>query len=586
LNPDLINTIDLNPSGGSTVDTTAGYAVVEGKLFFSAVDTAYGKELRWLDVPAASSDPNTPIVIQNTPAVTLIHTIDIHNGSAGSAAGEGTFSGFQPVGNYLYFMANDGVTGDEMHWVDASLATPSDHVINLAIGSTPSNPGGNSSGLIVKDHKLFFNAYATTIGNALYWIDTDVDPSAWHGVYTDSSFNVLGSSGYQSGFALLGDYLFFDVDTDASLSKGIELGYIDTTASTYHISVIDLNTSGSSRPGNYGGFASIGTNLYFYAYDQNAAGYRLKELDFSVPSNPTIRTFDASPDGTAYPQVGHNALKTDGNLIFLNGTVGASGNELVWFDTTDTSDTGPIYGGSPVPHVIDINTNPGGSSNPGKFGNFVIAGGSLYFPVETASNGLELGRVSIVPRVETIVFGDGTDQRSMVKSITVSFNQAVTIDLNAFVLQHRVGTTLTSFSASDLTITVATTTVNGKTEATLTFSGTLIIGDSLFDGNWQLTVLADHVHAGGKTLDGNGDGTAGDNYVKGANAADNFFRLFGDTSGNRNVNVLEFNQFRLTNGLSSSSPSYDARFDFQSNNSVNVLDFNAFRTRYGTTLPG
>ena len=45
------------------------------------------------------------------------------------------------------------------------------------------------------------------------------------------------------------------------------------------------------------------------------------------------------------------------------------------------------------------------------------------------------------------------------------------------------------------------------------FTGPATQNGSLADGRYTLTVLASQVTANGTTLDGNGDGTAGDNYV-------------------------------------------------------------------------
>jgi hypothetical protein len=53
----------------------------------------------------------------------------------------------------------------------------------------------------------------------------------------------------------------------------------------------------------------------------------------------------------------------------------------------------------------------------------------------------------------------------------------------------------------------------------LGFSGTGIIGGSLADGNYSLTVLDTTTDAAGNVLEGDSNGTAG------GNATDDFFRL-------------------------------------------------------------
>src|SRR5262249_17921906 len=89
--------------------------------------------------------------------------------------------------------------------------------------------------------------------------------------------------------------------------------------------------------------------------------------------------------------------------------------------------------------------------------------------------------------------------------------------------------------------------VNGKTVAVLTFAGAEFVGGSLADGNYTLTVLADRVHDRfGRMLDGDRDGSAGGDRV------DAFFRLFGDTDGDHDVDHADLDvmlsSFRKSKG--------------------------------------
>ena len=81
---------------------------------------------------------------------------------------------------------------------------------------------------------------------------------------------------------------------------------------------------------------------------------------------------------------------------------------------------------------------------------------------------------------------------------------------------------------------VAVSTIGGQTVAVLTFDGTEFVGGSLADGSYTLTVRADRVHdRWGRELDGDGNGSAGGNRV------DGFFRLFGDSDGDRDVDARD-----------------------------------------------
>lgn len=325
-----------------------------------------------------------------------------------------------------------------------------------------------------------------------------------------------------------------------------------------------------------------------------ATGPRLgatRDSEADGQPNSTATGDGTDEDGVMFGQIIAGGTQAGVNVTLQNAT---AARVDAWIDFNrdgDWDDEGEkiLDNVALISGLQTLNYNlPAGTTAGTTFARVRVSTAGGLGPNGLAADGeVEDYAVTISPpvKVESVVFGDGTAQRSMVKSITVTFDKMVTFDANAFILQRRVGATATTPSASELVINVADATVNGKTVATLTFTGSLIAGGSLSDANWQLTIAGNKVHANGTDLDGDGNGTAGDNYVKGAVASDNFFRLFGDTNGNRLVNAIEFNQFRQTNGLTSASPNYNSRFDYQSNNIVNALDFTQFRLRNGTTLP-
>jgi hypothetical protein len=64
-----------------------------------------------------------------------------------------------------------------------------------------------------------------------------------------------------------------------------------------------------------------------------------------------------------------------------------------------------------------------------------------------------------------------------------------------------------------------------------------------------------------------------------------FHRLFGDSEGDGDVDVLDLARFRPAYGKSAGQPGYAAHFDFEGDGDVDVLDLSRFRQRYGRTLP-
>src|SRR5215510_8587234 len=84
----------------------------------------------------------------------------------------------------------------------------------------------------------------------------------------------------------------------------------------------------------------------------------------------------------------------------------------------------------------------------------------------------------------------------------------------------------------------------------------------------------------GTNLDGDGNGTAGGDYVLIGNSITTpfLFRLFGDENGDGMVSAVDFATFRRSFGLGASV------FDFNGDGLTNALDFAEFRKRFGATI--
>ncbi len=174
-------------------------------------------------------------------------------------------------------------------------------------------------------------------------------------------------------------------------------------------------------------------------------------------------------------------------------------------------------------------------------------------------------------RVESVVVNDGSAQRSMVNSLTITFAGVVTVIPGAFALQGRYG--------SVVGVDVAASVLGGRTVAILTFNGADINGGSLADGSYTLTIRADWIRdASGQKLDGDGDGIAG------GDRTEVLFRLFGDSDGDRDVDWQDFGLFLSTFGRRAGDANYLAYFDVNGDDRVGVVDLVAFARRLGTHL--
>src|SRR5439155_10286769 len=149
---------------------------------------------------------------------------------------------------------------------------------------------------------------------------------------------------------------------------------------------------------------------------------------------------------------------------------------------------------------------------------------------------------------------DGSAQRSMVTSLTVTFSTQVTLGSGAFVLTPQGGGT-------PIGLSFTTMVTGGVTVATISFPGTT--GGSLADGRYIFTTVAAQVHDLGGT-------------AMAADRQDALFRLFGDVNGDATVNGLDLTAFRNAFGATSADANYLWYLDVNGDGVINGTDLTAF----------
>ncbi|MDV6033296.1 MAG: hypothetical protein F9B45_25055 [Phycisphaera sp. RhM] len=166
------------------------------------------------------------------------------------------------------------------------------------------------------------------------------------------------------------------------------------------------------------------------------------------------------------------------------------------------------------------------------------------------------------PIVDGIVINGGHDQRSRLDRLAIRFDQPVRIDDEGGSPFELIN--LDTHQRVDVSANVDP--LDSQPTLVLTFLPGPSVGPGgmLLDGNYQLTMKASLITAGAMVLDGNGDGTAAD-HVFGNEATDNFFRFFGDSDGDRDVDGQDYGRFGLTflkqTGMSDFDPTLDADAD-------------------------
>jgi hypothetical protein len=220
----------------------------------------------------------------------------------------------------------------------------------------------------------------------------------------------------------------------------------------------------------------------------------------------------------------------------------------------------PLLAGSPA---IDAGDNPLGLATDQRGSGFARVVGA-----RADVGAFEVQAGATPAKVTAVQINDGSAQRSRVSSLTVTFDNPPSlpgVPADGFELKRQSDGAGVTLAAS----------VGGST-VTLTFTGGPVESGSLADGRYTLRILAAQV----PNLDGNGDGTPGDDYqlVGDPAAAPRLFRLFGDADGDGDVDAQDFGAFRAAFGGANNT------FDFDNDGDVDAADFGQFRARFGGSV--
>jgi len=444
---------------------------------------------------------------------------------------------------------------------------------NFLDSSSPSSPSGGGYSLFT----------TMTAGTHTFTIS-----SALNRVGATRFFETGGAAGFtKDGNGLL------------ALNGGVSNSYTGPTI--VNAGTLQLDASGNAVPGNL--IINNGKVIYLDMANQvadtsaitvNSGGtFDLNSRADTVgpvhiASGGTLKTVDTLQGLQGRLTTSNLQIESDTNLFMKIGQQVPS--DLIEVD-------GPVQVGgalhlieeSPVPvgTAITLIFNDGADAVVGEFaglpqGGILTADNGDLFTIDYAGG---TGNDVVVTRRPTLQvtstqINDGSMQRSRVTSLTVTFNAQVTFLITP-------GTAFTLARNSDGAIEQFTATaaiMGGVTVVTLrNFGGNASQFGSLADGRYTLTALASQISLAGQPLDGNGDGTAGDNFT--LNDTAGLFCMFGDINGDQIVNGLDFGLFRNSFGTQAGDANYSSDFDFNGDGVINGFDFGQFRTRFGTMLP-
>jgi hypothetical protein len=170
-----------------------------------------------------------------------------------------------------------------------------------------------------------------------------------------------------------------------------------------------------------------------------------------------------------------------------------------------------------------------------------------------------------VPVPTSVVVNQSSDavqqaQRPMVTSITLTFSSPLSTTQEAAVLkalqltQNGTGLVIGLQGALDPT----------GTQLTLTFTGSGLVGGSLADGRYTLTMTG----VSQPLLEGT-----------------KLFRLFGDVNGDGKVDDTDLAAFQKAYRARKGMANYAPYFDYNADGSIDSTAYYQFLRRYGTSLP-
>jgi ELWxxDGT repeat protein len=313
-------------------------------------------------------------------------------------------------------------------------------------------------------------------------------------------------------------------------------------------------TAAGTRPIPAAGFNLTAYNgLLYYTAPSPAGTDGLWRTDGTDAGTVLVKSLPPWSVGT-----GPHSLTVYDRYLFFVATDGDQGAELWRSDGTEAGTS--VY----------QDLRPGQFQ--GSFPQFLrAAAGRLYFTADDGLRGREAWVVTVPQTVLSVVVNDGSAQRSSVTSVTVTFTGVVTVGEGAFELFDAKGKPI------DLIRQVLE--VAGRTVVILTFASDTEQSGSLRDGRYRLLIHSDRItDALGQALDADADGEPG-----GVREA-RFFRLFGDSDGDADVDDADLAVFEGAFGTQAGDPGYLAFLDFDLDGVIGPADRAKFRQRYGTLI--
>jgi hypothetical protein len=186
---------------------------------------------------------------------------------------------------------------------------------------------------------------------------------------------------------------------------------------------------------------------------------------------------------------------------------------------------------------------------------------------QSISNPLALRVLPPGPTVSSFVVNDGSAQRSAVSSLTITFDQPVTLGSNVMQLLRTGGGVAP-------TLNVSNPSSDGRTYV-LTFSGDGSTNGVPADGSYRIVITPSAVVAQSDFAQPMANTTP---------RVFGFYKLYGDANGDGDVDAADVALFRTTFGKSAGDAGFSPFFDFNGDGKIDAFDLQQLRSRLGARI--
>ena len=321
------------PYGDGPYQSTPSYLTVSnGKLFFSAFDPTYGKEL-WVSDGTEEGTLQVKDIYEGT-----------YTDSYGTYPNSSSPQDLIDVDGTLFFTADDGSNGREL-WMSDGTEDGTVMVKDIYSGTyatysnyyyTGQSPKSSSPAqLTAFDGELFFIAEDETNGMELWKSDGTEDGTV---LVKDIASGTTSAFTTGSPLLVVGDLLFFAADDG---THGDELWVSDGTSDGTEL-VKDIHSGSEGNVSYYAGFTAVGDTLFFSA-DDGSNGKELWKSDGTESGTVLVADINPGDDdyGYANPSYPYYMKEVDG-ILYFSATDGSAGREL-WMSDGTSEGTVLVY---------------------------------------------------------------------------------------------------------------------------------------------------------------------------------------------------------------------------------------------------